>query len=82
MKLQMGNKEVEFKQVTFAPTDGEPWVDYKLEDGNVLRVKLVVSDVLKALTEKDGFGRPVYQISHSTVFSVITKEEAVAARTH
>ncbi|MGA2308895.1 MAG: hypothetical protein ABSG57_05020 [Candidatus Bathyarchaeia archaeon] len=46
----------------------EPWNEYKLEDGTVLRVKVVLAAVIKEADEK-------FTFSHSPVFSVRPNEK-------
>ena len=47
----------------------EPWNEYLYEDDGtqLLRVKLVVSGVSRVTGLYDGFGCPIYQVSHATV---------------
>jgi hypothetical protein len=53
----------------------EPWSEYILDDGSLLRLKTVVTEVYKI----DGFytaeGDPVYQIKSKNIVSAISPEE-------
>jgi hypothetical protein len=46
----------------------EPWNEYKLEDGTVLRVKVVVAGVFKEAGEK-------FSIAHMNVFGVVPEDK-------
>ena len=51
----------------------EPWSEYQLEDGSVVRVRPVVSRVLKT-EEFDSDGNPIYQLSVANVVFVDVPE--------
>ena len=63
---------IEGEDVDFTPTQ-EPWGIYRLEDGQTLRFKAVVTQVVR--TEKrDNQGDPVYVVRSSNVLSVSPPE--------
>jgi hypothetical protein len=70
-KFRLGDKEVDAWEV---PVDEstERWTELKLEDGAVLRIKAVVSNVYRLANEKDQEGRPIYGVNSS--FAVVTVE--------
>ena len=51
--------------------NAERWNEYLLEDGTVLRMKLILKKVLRLDGEYDGDGNPVY-IMQSTNVSTVT----------
>lgn len=66
--------KVEGKRVGFEPLE-EPWARYKLQDGTMIRLKLVVSDVLRT-NQTDATGAPVYAVKSSNVLAVDPPEES------
>ena len=55
----------------------EHWNDYRLADGSSLRVKVVVSEVLKLVNplEFDAEGNPTYVVKWSNVVTVTSPDE-------
>jgi hypothetical protein len=51
-------------------TSGEHFNEYLLDDGSVLRIKLVVTDVWKVKDVYDGHGDPAYVVGQSLVMAV------------
>ena len=49
----------------------EIWNEYVLEDGSVLRAKLVVTEVYRIEGLYDSDGNPVYQVKSSNVVTVL-----------
>lgn len=60
---QVEGEETEFKAVS------EPWCVYQLQDGYTIRMKLVVTQVIKT-PQKDADGNPVYVVRSSNVLAV------------
>jgi hypothetical protein len=60
-------EEMDFKAVT------EPWCVYQLEDGYTVKLRLVVTQVIKT-AQKDGDGNPVYAVRSSNVMAVTPPE--------
>lgn len=54
----------------------EEWNEYKLEDGTVLKAKLVVSKVLRAKEYQES-GEPIYTISSANVVRAKVPEELI-----
>jgi hypothetical protein len=52
----------------------EPWSEYRLEDGVTLRLRHVITQVVR-LEEKDAVGNPVYVINGQPVLTVIREDE-------
>lgn len=65
----VSQREVEGTQVDF---DGiaEPWASYKLSDGSTLKVRTIVTAVLRLDGEYDGAGNPIYTVNSQTVVQV------------
>lgn len=61
-------EEIEFKPLT------EPWCVYQLEDGYTVRIKLVVTQVVKT-SQRDTDGNPVYIAKSSNVMAVSPPEK-------
>lgn len=53
----------------------EQWNTYLLEDGSVLKVKLVVTKVLRLDDSYDVEGNPVYRFQSTNIPSVLAPEE-------
>ena len=52
----------------------EPWVEYKLQDGTILKVKIVVGKVSRAIDSRTGgilrnpaTGEPFYNVFHNVL---------------
>lgn len=58
-------------------TLGEHWNEYLLDDGTVVRLKPVVTSVVKTDGVYDDNGDPVYLVNSQNVMSVSTPDEAV-----
>jgi hypothetical protein len=56
-------------------SSGEHFNEYLLDDGSVLKIKLVVTEVLKLTDMFDPLGNPVYLAMHSQVTTVDSPEE-------
>jgi hypothetical protein len=61
-------KVLEGEEVGFKP-EAEPWCVYQLEDGHTLRLKLVLTQVIRT-PQKDADGNPVYVARSSNVIAV------------
>ena len=70
IKLNLGGTPVEAEKLQVVHTIEERWSTYKLEDGSILKIKLVVSDVFK-LPEPDPLtGLPQFLVKSSNVMTV------------
>lgn len=68
MKVLMDGKPVDGERVAFEPVE-EPWTKCKLPDGTIIRLKLVVTDVIR-LHENQPSGEPHYIVKSSNVLAV------------
>lgn len=73
VQLQDGS----FIDATIIPFRGdvEHWNEYLLDDGTVVRVKLVATEVVRVDGEYDGEGNPVYVVYSSNVTHVSAPED-------
>jgi len=56
-----------FEDVGFTP-ENEDWIKYRLDDENILEIKLVVTRVVKYPEDRDELGMPKYLVkSHNIV---------------
>ena len=53
----------------------ERWNEYKLADGNLLRVKVIVTKVIKIEGQTDPQGNPTYFFQSQCVSQVLNPEE-------
>lgn len=67
-------KEVDGTPLTPTSTN-EYWNQYLLEDGSVIRTKLVATEFVRLDGEYDADGNPVYLVKWTNVVSVESPEE-------
>ncbi len=73
-KLQDPNgNEIEATIMPFQ-AGGEHWNEYLVDDGTVVRIKLVVSEVLRVDGQYDEKGDPIYFIQSQNVTNVSAPE--------
>ncbi len=68
-----GGGEKEAELIDIQQSD-EHWNQYLLGDGTVVKLKLVATEVWRAVGEWDQDGNPVYIIKSSNVLTVIPPE--------
>ncbi len=66
-----------FAEGTLMPfqTGGEHWNEYLVEDGSVLRVKLVATEVIRLDGQYDQEGNPVYILNSTNVMVVSAPDD-------
>ena len=66
------------RRVNVVPVDvtqaQERWNEYLLDDGSVLKVKLVVTKIFRAENERDQEGNPLYIFQSTNISSVNAPE--------
>ena len=72
-KVPYKNMQVEAIEVP-VKSSGEFWNEYMLEDGTVIRVKVVMTDVMRVENEYDEEGTPAYIIKTTMISSVSAPE--------
>lgn len=65
-------KVIEGEEIGFKPIE-EPWCSYQLDDGHQIRMKLVVTQIVRT-GQKDVHGNPVYIARSSNVMAVSPPE--------
>ncbi len=66
--VEFQGKQVKARSIDFE-SKGENWNQYTLEDGTVLKMKVVLLDVMRLDTYNDA-GDPVYQFSAQQITAV------------
>ncbi len=67
--INLGGRQVQATPVDVSQSS-EKWNEYLLEDGTVLKMKLVLKKVLKVDGEYDEEGSPVYVMQSTNVTTV------------
>jgi hypothetical protein len=67
--LPDGNK-VQATQEEFVPTK-EEWNEYKLTDGTIIRIKIVVSEIFRLDQKDPATGKPNFMVKSKSVMSTI-----------
>lgn len=57
-------------------TGAEHWNEYVLNDGSVVRLKSVVTEILKLDGKKDAEGNPIYVLKSTNIVSVSPSDRA------
>ena len=68
-RINFQGKECEAEYVDIG-TNSEHWNQYLLEDGTVVKMKLVATDVLRLVGEYDDERNPIYVIKSKNIVSV------------
>src|ERR1700731_2914928 len=79
VKMNLGGQTVEAESMTYRPLN-EPWSSYQLDDGSIIKLRLVLSDVFKLPTPDSLTGLPQYIIRSSNVMSVEPPEVVTLKR--
>ena len=79
VKMNLGGRMMEAERMSFKPMD-EPWSLYRLEDGSIVKLKLVVSDVYKLPVPDPVTGFPQIIVRSSNVMSYEPPEAPTPAR--
>ena len=79
LRMNISGETVEAESMTVKSIE-EPWSIYKLDDGNVIKLKVVVSDVFKLPTPDTVTGLPQYLVRSSNIMSVEPPEGPIAGR--
>ena len=67
-------QEVEATVMTFQE-GGEHWNEYLVDDGTLVRIKLIAKEVLRLDGQYDSEGNPIYLISSTNVTHVAAPDE-------
>lgn len=72
-KIRMGNQEIDADLIDVSQS-GEKWNEYLLEDGTVLKIKIVVKKVFRAKGMYDPLKNPVYAVESENIITVDSPE--------
>jgi hypothetical protein len=61
--------EMDFKTIK------EEWNEYQLNDGSIIRMKLVVTNIVRVPDQYDNVGNPIYVVRSSNVLTVSAPEK-------
>ena len=73
-RVRFGDREVDGTPVSTTSTS-EHWNQYFLEDGSIIRMKLVATEFVRIDGEHDPDGNPVYVVRSTNVLTVESPEE-------
>jgi hypothetical protein len=71
VKFKLGNAEVDAWDVPIQEST-ERWTEIKLEDGAVLRLKVVVSNVYRVEGRTDDQGNPMYAVRSTNALVTVS----------
>lgn len=71
-RINIGDRSIEAEDMEFT-TGREDWNEYRVEDGFTVRIKLVVSSILKT-GDRDPQGNPVYIVQSTNIVKVLPPE--------
>jgi len=69
-----GLGEVDGTEVGFR-TSGENWSEYLADDGSVIRIKIVATDIVRVDGHYDEEGNPIYRVRTQNVMVVSAPED-------
>jgi hypothetical protein len=72
-KINGPQGEVDATEVGYR-TSGEFWNEYLMDDGSVVRMKVVVTNILRIDGQYDPQGQPMYVVQSSPVVAVSAPE--------
>lgn len=79
-RISIGDRTIEAEDMDFKGSQ-EDWNEYQVEDGYTVRIKLVVSSILKT-NERDPQGNPVYVVQSTNVVKVLAPERYSGREVH
>ena len=68
IRIKFGNELVEGEELDFEPLK-ESWNEYRCADGTYVKLKIVVSKIIK-LDKRNAQGEPIYQVASANVLAV------------
>ena len=69
IRIQFQGQTVEADELEYEPL-GEPWSEYKCADGAIVRLRTVVSRIVRLVDKKNDEGDPIYVTRSSNVLAV------------
>ena len=70
MEIEYQGKMIEVDRVDFMERK-EGWNEYQLTDGKIVRIKLIVTTIVKARDEKDQAGNTLYIIQSQNIVAPV-----------
>lgn len=80
VKMNIGGQVVEVEKMPFRQVGDEPWTHYRLDDGTIVKLKLVVSDIFRLPQPDPVTGLPQLIVRSGSVMSVEPPEPPPAKR--
>ena len=77
VKVKWRERSVEGEEIDFDPL-AEKWNEYRLSDGTLIKLKLVISRIVR-IEEYNEQGEPIYIISSQNVLSTTVPPELMKA---
>ena len=74
VKINFNGQQVDAELVEVTQA-GERWNEYLVEDGTILKVKLVLTNVYRIEGQYDAEGNPLYVLQSTNVTSVSAPQE-------
>jgi hypothetical protein len=68
-KIKYQGREVDATELSFQ-TGGEHWNEYLVDDGSVIKLKTVTSQVFRIEGEHDPDGNPIYLVKSTNLVAV------------
>ncbi len=79
-RINIGDRTIEAEDMEFT-TGREDWNEYQVEDGHTVRIKLVVSSILRT-ADRDPQGNPVYIVQSTNIVKVLPPESYTRKDVH
>lgn len=73
-KINIGGQEIEAVEVPFQ-TGAEHWNEYVLQDGSVLKLRTVTTEILRLVDRFDAEGNPQYVMKSTNVLAVSAPDD-------
>jgi hypothetical protein len=77
VRIRLGDEWVEGEELDFEPLR-EQWNEYRCTDGSFVKLKIVVSKIIK-LDKRNQQGEPIYQVASTNVLAVTPPEKDMKA---
>ncbi len=74
VKISYQGRTVEATPIDFQ-AQGEHWNQYLLTDGSVIKMKLVLTEIVRVDGEYDAEGNPIYIVKSTNILSVSAPED-------
>lgn len=78
-RIKLGDQEVDGWDVPIEEST-ERWTELKLEDGAVLRIKVIVGSVIRVDTRKDSDGNPLYIVKSGNALTLVSGPSKLSER--